>query len=146
MELFDILGRAVMRLSAPYSQVFGQGVFSIVTGFDINQLERGNVEADHLVNEITVLADGFYDVTVQVSAEFASGDELQMMIFINDAQLSANPVGIQGRGTGRPVYFAWTFLHQFVAGDVMDLRMQNGESGNLNCLLKRLYLDVKADS
>jgi len=145
-ELFDILGRAAMRLSAAIEQVITNSDYEQVEGFDIVTVERGNVQADHLNNQIIVNQDGLFDVSIGIDAEFSQSSELNIAVYVNDQPYSNNPASIQGRGSSKPVSLAWNSLTDLAAGDVIEVRAQSADSDNLAVLFRRLYFSVTADS
>ena len=145
-ELFEILGRAAMRLGSPTVQQFNDTTYEVITPFDTVTVERGGITADHLTNEITVNQDGLYEVFFGIDADFDKGDQLDILIYVNGAAYSNNPAAVQGLGDGKPLSITWGSLVNLNAGDVIDMRCKNGASGNFDCNFRRLFFSVKADS
>ena len=145
-ELFEILGRAAMRLSTEISQTIRSDEYQQIEGFDIVTVERGNFEADHLNNQIICNQDGLCDVTIGIDAEFSQNVELDLVIFVDGQPYSNQPASIQGRGNSKPVSLAWTSLAELSAGNVLDIRVKSADTNNVPVLFRRLYFSVLSDS
>ena len=144
-ELFDILSKAAVRLSAPDDQAIDDASW-VVLNFDTVVLERGSITADPLTNTITVSKTGTYEIIAGINADFNAAEELVAVAFINGIQYSDNPIRIQGNGAGKPVSVFWISTVPLTAGDVVDIRMQNGDVGSVTVSIVRVSFSIKGDS
>ena len=143
-ELFDILGKGSLKLSGPTSLPINDTTFTLIP-MDELVVERGSFDVDPAAGTITVTKDGLYEVKSGVDVAFPGTEELQLMIFVNGNPADPDNMAIQGRGNNRPVSLFWAVTTQLSAGDVVDIRAINGDSGNTTLNFIRCKLSVEND-
>ena len=136
-EFFDILGKGAMRLSAPETVTINDADYSILQ-FNESTIERGGITCDLNNNAIITGSSGLYSVNIGVDAGFSG--EIGIMAFVNGSAYSPYPLGLQGRGTSRPVSIFWQSTVSLSGGDAIDIRGINLDNGSFNCDLLRMYL------
>jgi len=144
-EFFDILGKAAMRLATPATQIVGDTDW-VTVDCDTIVVERGGLTASTVTNEITVPKTGLYVFEFGIDAEFAANDELDLVAFVNDVQYSLEPAAMQGNGAGKPENMFWQSTVPLNAGDIIDIRMRNGDTGNVDPFIRRVSFSVIEDS
>jgi len=138
-ELYEILAKAAMRLSAPATQSIDDADFSVLE-FDEVTVQRGGFNADPSTNSITVPSSGLYSVHIGVDGTFPGSEMLELMVFVDGAAYSPNSLVLQGRANQKPVSLYWESTVDLVAGATIDVRGRNGESGSFNLNFQRMYL------
>ena len=144
-EFFDILGKAAMRLKTPAVQIVGDTDW-VTVDCDTIVVERGGLTANIADNKMTAPKTGLYVIRFGIDAEFAANDELDVVGFVNDVEYSLEPAAIQGAGMGKPVNMFWESTITLNAGDEVDVRMRNGDAGNIDPLIRRVYFSISEDS
>lgn len=146
VELFNILAKASMRLSAPITEVYADNVYSVIHAFDAKVVERGGMIANPATSTITVSDTAWYKLRVGINFTARSSEELQVIAYVNDVPYSSNPISIQAQGTDKPTEAFWESDLQLNAGDVVDLRGKNGDIGNIDIEFTRTTFAVTKDS
>ncbi len=144
-EFFDILGKAAMRLATPAVQLVGDTVW-VVVDCDTIVVQRGGMTASTATNEITVPKTGLYAISFGIDAEFAANDQLDVVGFIDGVQYSLEPAAMQGNGAGKPESMFWQSTVTLNAGEAIDIRMRNGDVGNVDPLVRRVSFSITEDS
>jgi hypothetical protein len=134
-------GRASMRLGTPVSETFDDVSWNVLP-FDTVTQEKNGFVCDIGNGTITVPRDGIYEVSSGVDAGFSGQEELNLMVFVNDSAYSSQAMAIQGRTANKPVALYWESTVSLSAGDVLDIRGQNGDSGSFNCNILRMIFAV----
>ena len=142
-ELFDILGKTAVKLSAPTSLGLNDTTYTVIP-YDEVVLNRGALHAN--LPSVVVDKSGYYEVKIGIDAAFPGQEELQAMAFINGAAASPNAMAIQGRGANKPVSMYWAVTVQLNAGDSIDVRAKNGDNGDVTLDFIRSKLTVESDS
>ena len=142
---FDVLGKAAMRLATPAVQIVGDTVW-VSVDCDTIVVARGGVTANTADNKITIPKTGLYIINFGIDAEFAANDELDVVGFVNNVEYSLQPAAMQGAGAGKPVNMFWQSTLPLNAGDEVDIRMRNGDAGNIDPLVRRVSFSVTEDS
>ena len=146
MELFNILAKASMRLSAPLTQEFIEVEYRVVDAFDAIVLERGGLVATPANNTMTVNATARYKLRVGLNFEARASEELQIVPYVNGVAYSSNPISIQATGVGKPVEAFWESDINLTAGDVVDIRGRNGDGGTVDIDFTRSTFALTKDS
>ena len=134
-------GRASMRLGNPTSTTFDDTNWTVLPFDTVTQTKNGFV-CDINNGTITVPRDGIYEVSSGVDAGFPGTEELNLMVFVNGSPYSSYPMAIQGRSNNKPVALYWESTVSLSAGDVLDIRGQNGDSGSFTCNILRMIFAV----
>ena len=140
-ELLDILAKGAMRLNIPTDQTISDADY-IVLEFDEVTVERGGIACDPAANTITVPSTGLYSVHIGVDGTFPGAEMLELMVYVNGSAYSPHPLILQGRANQKPVSIFWESTVTLNAGDVLDVRGRNGESGSFTVNLQRMYAAV----
>ena len=140
-ELFTVLAKAAMRLSTPTDQAISDADYTILE-FDEVTVERGGFVCDPAANTITVPSTGLYSAHIGVDGTFPGAEMLEIMVFVNGTAYSPHPLILQGRANQKPVSIFWESTVDLNAGDVLDVRGRNGESGTFTINLQRMYAAV----
>lgn len=127
VELANV-GLAHLILATPYTagQTIGLTPSKIslfdTIHHDINGAVTPLVDTSESIpaHKFTIDKSGLYSIYGIVSAEFASSDAVSMQLYKNAAPLGV-PISIQGRGTGKPVAFAYSNLIDIVATDYLEV-------------------------
>jgi hypothetical protein len=133
--------RASMRLNSP-SNVTATDIDYVKFPLDEVVSEAG-CTASAANHNITIGATGSYAVTRGIIAGFNSGEELAIMVFINNNPYSTYPLTVQGRSNSKPVSVFWTDEVPLTTGDVVDIRVKNYDTGSVTFHVKRATLQVR---
>ena len=134
--------RGAMRLATPTDQDFNDTTYTIIDMDTVAQ-ESGNLNVDISTNSITVVNDGTYRVSLGIDAGFGGQEELQLMVHVNGSIYNNYPMAIQGRNANKPVCLFWENTVNLSAGDTLDFRGKNGDSGNFTLHIQRAMLAVE---
>ena len=137
-----IITRGSMRLATPASHSFNDTSYTVIDMDTVTQ-QSGNLTVDILTNSITINNAGTYKVSLGVDAMFGGSEELQLMVFVNGTEYSSYPMAIQGRGINKPVALFWENTVDLSAGDTLDFRGKNGDSGTFNINIQRSTFAVE---
>jgi hypothetical protein len=127
IELANI-GLGHMHLDTPYTG--GQtltttpaklSLFDTIA-HDINGAVSMVVDTSEAVaaHSFTIDKTGLYNISGNVTAEFASADSVTLQVYVNSVG-TEHVVSLQGRGAGKPVIFPYLGMANFTAGDVLEV-------------------------
>jgi hypothetical protein len=133
--------RGSMRLATPYDHTFNDVDWAVIN-FDDTTQEKGGIVCDESTGAITVPNTNVYEICVGVNAGFSGQQELQLSVFVNGTQVHPEPLAIQGRSANKPVSLYWEASFALNAGDVVDVRGHNGDSGSFTCHIKNLAFAI----
>jgi len=140
-ELFGIIGKGAMRLATPATQNINDADWTVLE-FDAITDERGGFICDITSNTITVPSTGLYTVNHGIDANFPGSEMIELMTYVNDVEYSPHYLILQGRNNQKPVSIFWQSTVSLTAGDVINIRCRNGESGSFDLDLQRMYVAV----
>jgi len=141
-ELFDIIGKAALRISTQYTHSL-TSTYSTLQ-FDQKTVERGGLTSNLTTNSILIDTTGAYEIVICIDADYANNQEMLMMIHVNGIAYSALASSQQGRGTGKPMNFSWTSTTNLTAGDIVDVRIAS-EATSYDAEIRRLMYSIKRD-
>ncbi len=145
MELFAILSKASIRLSAPKDQTFNDTTFERIDVWDTITVERG-LTVDPVTFALKTAEAASYIAVIGIDGDFGTAEEMAVAIYVNGVPYSTNPAALQGRGNGKPVAITWQSTANLNAGDIVDVRLKNTASGSLPIHFRRLYFSLRKDS
>ena len=147
VELFNVLAKGALSITAPTTQVFDDVAAAKITVFDNILVTRGGIIPSIPDSDIEVPKTGSFDVILAGSIEMGISDELNFGIYVNGVLESTEMAQIQGKGAGTPVPFNWSASDVGMsAGNTLDVRAMNAKPGNVSVDFRSLFLAVKADS
>ena len=76
-------------------------------------------------------------LAVGMNVDFSGNETLEVYVYVNGAQYSALPMVIQGEGSGHPVGMYWESEIILDAGDTVDIRGRNGDTGSYDIAFLR---------
>ena len=140
-EFYEILAKASMRLSAPFTQPISDAAY-VPLEYDQVTVERGGMTCDINNNLIRVASTGLYSIKFGVDGNFPGQEMLELMAFVNGVAYSSYPVVLQGRPSQKPVSVFWESTAELTDGDDIDIRGRNAESGTFDLNLQRMYFTI----
>lgn len=89
---------------------------------DINGAVSMVVDTSEAVpaHSFTIDKDGLYNISGNVTAEFASADTVTLQVYVNGVD-TEHAVSLQGRGAGKPVIFPYLGMADFEEGDILEV-------------------------
>jgi len=137
-ELYEILAKAAMRLHNAQIVSVNDTTWSVLP-FDEVTVERGGFSCSTTTHSIVVPSSGLYSIHQGVDAGFPGTEELNLMSYVNGSPYSSEYLAMQGRSNNKPVSMFWESTVTLNAGDEIDIRCLNGDSGNFDLRVIRMY-------
>jgi len=133
MELFDIIGRAVMKMATSPTTIPVSDT-AIPLPLDTVVTDRGGFSADPANATFTVPSDGDYGITVHLNGDWNNGDDLEIALWINGTQQGAM-LSQNGRGA-RHQTMSWTaYLDGLTAGDTLQVQLLDADGGSFDATI-----------
>ena len=135
-ELTEILSVGSMRVDVPYAGVYPDDAW-VKIGFDTVTNNPPDMDVNPALDSITVNRAGLYKVSLGLNAAWPVPETLGIMVFINDIEYSDRPLILAGEGGTDPISLFWSSYIPLLAGQIIDVRGRNQETGNLNASIER---------
>lgn len=143
-ELNEIFAIGKIRL-APADAPLGRSFTStpaLLDAFTEADLIRGDISPDPVTGGVTVNTTEDYELSLLLSAEWQTGDELGLQLWLNGAAFGATWYQ-QGRGSGRPIIVDVRTILPLAAGDTIQVYAHNADAGTLNATIHACALTVR---
>lgn len=134
---------SLQQTNTPQQQIFASGVFSVINIFDTIAIQTSQIVPNTGTDTITVLHDGTYKFSGGLSLSFPSAESLGISWFVNGIALAPDPVQLAGEGNGNDITVSWESIRELLDGDVVDIRAENVNAGNLTASFKAAYSTVR---
>ena len=145
-EMFDVLAKGAMRLSADKSQDI-DGNWVHLDAFDNTVVERGGIICDPAAGSITVAEDAFYVIHMGLNIFCSQNAVLDARGLVNGVPYDERYFSVWFRGVGKPNGMIWVSHADFNAGDVITLEGRRGDAApTITLEYWRTAFVVKKDS
>lgn len=80
-----------------------------------------NIVTPTTTHQFLINKTGLYRIYGVVGAEFASADDVSLVLYKNGTTPVSPAINIQGRGAGKPVLFSYSDMQSLVATDYLEI-------------------------
>lgn len=124
------------------TQDFTDAGYTKVTVFDKLKFVRGAIVPSIVNSNIPIPATDDFRISGTFNVEIAVNSELVLSFYIDNVKVG-DEVHIQGQGVGKPVYVSGFEIASFTAGQIVDIRATNADTGTISPVFTGATLTVE---